>query len=824
MRFTRTLFAGAGALAVAVVSTEIHAQQVGSTVAAYEPAVARGLEFPLTIQNIMRGTELVGESPVSVRWTDNSEWIYFRWRPGGGEWRDQRSLYRVRGQGGEPERLSEAAADSLAPLFADGDLSEDRRWRVSEVEGDLFLVDRRTMFVRQLTRTSQSETRPEFMAGGAAVVFSSAGNLLSLGIADGTLTQLTNLREGDPPAEDEAADGFEGFLERQQQELFEHIRTDSLREARDEAAEERREARALPEVHLGKGVRLGRLEANADASAVVVVASRPADEPKRTIVPDWVTESGYTEDLDTRPKVGDDQADPLMGLMVPSDGTLVWLDLMADTEAETSGQEGAGVEDEAGAQDEQGGGKLSRAAFHGWNDAGTLGLISAVDYDFKAWRLYAVDVEGALTLLHTLEDEAWVGGPCFQSCIGWFPESSRAWFVSEDTGFAHLYAVEHDGSGKAALTSGDWEVLSVSIPEDRSAFMLRTSEVSPFDAHVYRMGFGGDDRERLVEGSGSYSATPSPDGRRLAVVHSKANRPPELFVADNGEGAELEQVTVSPTAEWLTFSWVEPEIVRVTAEDGTQVPARIYRPRDVGATANGAGVIFVHGAGYLHNVHNWWSSYYREYMFHHFLAANGYTVLDVDYRGSAGYGRDWRVGIYRWMGGKDLSDQSDGARYLASEEGVDPDRIGLYGGSYGGFITLMALFTEPDLFRSGAALRSVTDWAHYNHWYTSRILNLAHEDEEAYRRSSPIYFAENFRGHLLMAHGMVDTNVHFSDVVRLAQRLIELGKENWEMAVYPVENHGFVEPSSWTDEYRRIFELFQRTLREPGTQVEAGGN
>lgn len=199
-------------------------------------------------------------------------------------------------------------------------------------------------------------------------------------------------------------------------------------------------------------------------------------------------------------------------------------------------------------------------------------------------------------------------------------------------------------------------------------------------------------------------------------------------------------------------------------------------------------------------------------MFHHLLASRGYTVLDIDYRGSAGHGRDWRTAIHRHMGGADLTDQVDGARWLVAEEGVDPARIGIYGGSYGGFITLMALFTEPDTFYAGAALRSVTDWAHYNHRYTSRILNLPHEDEEAYKRSSPIYFAEGFRGHLLIAHGMVDVNVHFSDVVRVAQRLIELGKENWELAVYPVEDHGFVEPSSWTDEYRRILELFERTI------------
>ena len=131
--------------------------------------------------------------------------------------------------------------------------------------------------------------------------------------------------------------------------------------------------------------------------------------------------------------------------------------------------------------------------------------------------------------------------------------------------------------------------------------------------------------------------------------------------------------------------------------------------------------------------------------------------------------------------------------------------------------------TGGNIFACGAAMRSVTDWAHYNHWYTSRILNLPQGDDEAYRRSSPIYFADGLQGHLLIAHGMYDTNVHFSDVVRLAQRLIELGKENWEMAVYPVENHGFVEPTSWVDEYRRIYELFERAIGSGGSRSANGG-
>jgi len=303
-------------------------------------------------------------------------------------------------------------------------------------------------------------------------------------------------------------------------------------------------------------------------------------------------------------------------------------------------------------------------------------------------------------------------------------------------------------------------------------------------------------------------------GRWLAISHSEANRPWELYVQENRSGREMKQVTLSTTEEWREGPWIKPEIVMVRARDGVEVPARLYRPRgNVAPEGQRPAVIFVHGAGYLQNVHNWWSSYYREYMFHHLLASQGYTVLDMDYRGSAGHGRDWRTAIYRHMGGTDLTDQVDGAKWLVDNMDVDSARIGIYGGSYGGFITLMAMFTTPGVFRAGAALRPVTDWAHYNHPYTAGILNEPQNDSLAYRRSSPIYFAEGLEGDLLVCHGMLDDNVLFYDTVRLAQRLIELGKENWEVAMYPAERHGFSAASSWTDEYTRIFKLFERTLK-----------
>jgi dipeptidyl aminopeptidase/acylaminoacyl peptidase len=312
--------------------------------------------------------------------------------------------------------------------------------------------------------------------------------------------------------------------------------------------------------------------------------------------------------------------------------------------------------------------------------------------------------------------------------------------------------------------------------------------------------------------TGANQVTLSPDEKYIAILYSYSNKPWELYLQENKPGGKIEQITTKAMSEeFKSYPWRDPEVITFTARDGAQVPARIYKPRT--PAPGKPAVLFVHGAGYLQNAHKWWSYYFHEFMFNNLLADNGYYVLDIDYRASAGYGRAWRTAIYRHMGGKDLDDNVDGVNYLVKTYGVDPKHVGLYGGSYGGFITLMALFTTPDVFAAGAALRPVTDWANYNHGYTSSILNEPYNDSLAYRRSSPIYFAEGLKSHLLICHGMVDVNVHFQDAVKLTQRLIELGKDNWEIAPFPMEDHGFVEPSSWTDEYKRIFKLFEETLK-----------
>jgi dipeptidyl aminopeptidase/acylaminoacyl peptidase len=754
--------------------------------------------FDLSIPNIMRGPELYGRPPQNPRFTPNGEWIYFSWLPPGTDWRETNKPYRVRAQAGAtPERVTDAHMDSVGPSLAQGVLSRDGSRRAVSYNGDLYLIDVRSGATRRLTDTPPiTESNPSFAADGRKLYFLRDGqNVMSLDLETPLIRQVTDIRPGPAPADPRTSDGQRSTLEAQQRELFGVLRDEVRRDSITRAERLWREGQRVRTLYLQPNERVTGMSVSPAGNALILTTTIQIPGARQTIVPNWVTLNGYTEDLTVRTKVGDVQNGGRAAYMSLPSGEVKWLRPIPRDSMETP----------------------SITAVLGWNDAGTAALLFAERKDFKERYLQRVDAAGGqLTTIDVLKDSAWVGGPCYP-CGGFIPGSDKVWLVSEADGYAHLYTMNPDGSGRQQLTKGKWEVEDVNISNDRRFFEMHTSEVSPFERHFYRMPIAGGVAERITTQVGGHAVVVSPDGRLIADVYSQANRPPELHVGPYQASSTIAQLTTSPTREWLSYPWLKPEIVRVPASDGAQVPARIYRPRDVGARPNGAAVIFVHGAGYLHNVHNFWSTYSREYMFHHFLASKGYVVLDLDYRASAGYGRDWRTAIYRWMGGRDLQDHVDGSRYLQRQFGIHPERVGIYGGSYGGFITLMALFTAPKEFGAGAALRSVTDWAHYNHGYTGRILNLPQDDTLSFRRSSPIFFAEGLEDPLVMLHGMVDTNVHYQDIVRLTQRLIELGKTNWELASYPVENHGFVRPDSWTDEYRRIFDIFERSLK-PGAK------
>ena len=743
--------------------------------------------FPLTVDSIMRGPKLVGYPPSGLRWSGDSSRLYFEWRHPG---EDEAATWVVDREGGTPRRLTDAERKSAPPPIG---LWDGAHRRIAFVDrGDIAIVDSVSGTRRQITRTTGDESNPRWARHETAVTFVRDNNLFLVPLDSGAIDQLTDVR---PRAREPRETDSQQFIKKEEERLIEHTRVEAEKKRKKD---DKDKAVALPKYELADRQTAPDLQLAPDGKHVYIVLAERSDGAKRPNVPNYVTESSYTEDIPARTFVGDAQ----------EKRTLVVMNL----------ESGKTVPAAAGFA----GGREVRWGMPKISDDGAMAVAHVRAADNKDRWLVTIDPDSGTTrVLDHLHDDAWVrevGGPGpSDPSFGWI-DSARSWFLSERDGWMHLYTVDASAAEPSArqLTQGQWEIDSVALSQDKARFYITSTEQHPGERHIYSVAVAGGTRTRVTSMTGSNVGEIAPDDSTIGLVHSYSTRPPEVYVMPNRPAAAARQVTTSTSEEWRSFKWIEPQLITYKARDGAEVYARVFTPEMIGSRRDlsAPGVVFVHGAGYLQNAHKYWAAgYYREYMFNNLLASKGYVVLDPDYRASAGYGRDWRTAIYRHMGGKDLDDVVDGARYLVEHEKVNPKHIGVYGGSYGGFITLMAMFTSPGTFAAGAANRPVTDWAHYNHGYTSNILNEPQSDPEAYRRSSPIYFAEGLSGALLINHGMVDTNVLFQDTVRLAQRLIELRKENWSVSMYPVENHGFEEETSWADEYKRILQLFEQHLR-----------
>jgi dipeptidyl aminopeptidase/acylaminoacyl peptidase len=704
-------------------------------------APAAAPTFELTVDSIMRGPDLVGSSPSGLRWSADSQRLYFEWRrPGEG----QASTYVVERAGGEPRKLSEEEAGRVPPVGGRWDAAHRRVLFVDD--GDVVLVDARAGTRRMITRMTGSESNPRWVKDDTALTFVRDGNLFLVPLdpssGDSLVRQLTSVAPQKP--EPRLTDS-QTFIRGEEESLIKYIQEQKEEKKK---AEEKDKARRLPMLELQDRQTAVDLMLSPDGTHVfVLVGERPAGV-RSTIVPNYVTETGYTEDISGRSNVGDTQDRRLLAVMNLETGKAVWADAsFAPPVPDDEKPAAAG----ATGPDARPGRKAEREVR--WSmpvvsDDGRHVVAGARSADNKDRWFVTLDPDsGRSTVVDTLHDDAWVreanvGGGVVQ----FVPGTSRIWFLSERDGWMHLYTMDLAAASPEVrqLTSGRWEITGVDLAPDKSAFYITSTEAHPGERQVYTLPVDGGRRTRVTTMTGSHDVEISPDQSMLGVVYSYSNTPPEVYLMASTPGAAARQVTTTPTAEWRSFDWIDPKVVTYRARDGVEVYARLFTPEMIGARrdASRPGVVFVHGAGYAQNAHKYWASYFREYMFHNLLASRGYVVLDVDYRASSGYGRDWRAAIYRHMGGKDLEDVVDGAKYLVSVEKVDARRIGVYGGSYGGFITLMAMFTTPDVFAAGAALRPVTDWAHYNHGYTSNILNVPQRDAEAYRRSSPIYFAD----------------------------------------------------------------------------------
>lgn len=764
------------------------------------------LDWKAELDQIMANPDWIGPAVESPFWSlDGSHLIYQLKREGSG----LRDLWQVNLAEGKPAKLAD---EDLADLDAAQPIYNSAGTQAAFLRnGDVFVRELDSGVLHQLTRTPVPESSVQFSLDGRWLSWRSGTGWVRHDFSSGLTEPSVELK-----AEKDPASKKPDALGEKQLRLIETLaREKQERELRNQREKELRLAdasRAAAAIYLGADVEISTVVLSPNTLfALVITEPKGADKGQEGKMPKYVTESGYEEFEDVRTRVG---RNPPLGQALK----LVNLESGEVVELALDGLPGM-TQDPLAKLREQAkldplkGARPVRIDDVIWNRQGDRAAVMLRAVDNKdRWIATTAITQPALVSRHRLTDSAWINWNF--NDYGWLPDGRSLWYLSEESGYSHLYTVADQDKAKAkALTEGHWEASSIRWTRDgQNAYFLCNREW-PGDYEVCTVPVDGGKVRELTALDGVEDFVLSPNESRLALRASAHHTPPQLVLHDIETG-QSRWLTDTRSEAYKARNWQAPEFVQVPSKHGAgKIWGKLYKPSALEAGKAYPIVMFVHGAGYLQNTYARWPNYFREQMFNELLVKSGYIVLDLDYRASEGYGRDWRTAIYRQMGHPELEDYLDGIDYLVKNYQGDRSRVGVYGGSYGGFMAFMALFRAPDAFQAGAALRPVTDWAMYNHEYTSNILNTPELDPEAYRKSSPIEYADQLKGQLLISHGMIDDNVFYQDSVRLAQRLIELKKDGWELASYPLERHGYVQPESWYDQYRRIFELFQRSLQ-----------
>ncbi|MDJ0712105.1 MAG: prolyl oligopeptidase family serine peptidase [Woeseiaceae bacterium] len=774
----------------------------------------------LTLERIMADADWLGNKPQGAFWGADSRTVYFEQKRDGSKLTDLYSVDTLDGA------IAQVAESSWSQQFRRPTIySKAGNLHAWSYSGDIFMSDGDTSW--QVTRTAAVESGPMFMADGRRLAFERDGQMFVFDPATRLAEQVTNLRfEKDPAADDE----FD-VMKAHQDRLYR-----KLREA-DEDAEEAREREAslyeLDGALSAAPVYMGdKLESQSQALSpdgrwlLVATEAKGFDDGKQGSMPEYVTASGYVETRSVRTRVGRKGRAPQSVWLINLDSGekhKLGLDSLPgiDEDPLADLREGA-IEHfvELGEPRDKAEARLKAPDTRGvqfynmdWNSDGSQAVLYVHANDNKDRWIATIDFEELnLVSQHRISDEAWVNNYHIEH--GWLDDNQTLWFLSEDHGYLGLYTKNLGERRSKALVAGEHVVFDPVLGPSGDYIYYQANVEHPGIYEGWRVEIASGRTEQLTDLGGNSTVVVSPDESKLLITHSEHGRHDELFVQDNRPGAEARQLTDTMSDTYKSIDWQQPAFVEVPSSHVDKpIYSKLYLPEDHDPTKSYPAVMFVHGAGYLQNSDFGWPTYFREHMFHNLLAQQGYVVIDMDFRASQGYGRDWRTAIYRRMGVPELEDYVDGIDFLVDNYGVDRNRVGIYGGSYGGFMAFVALFKAPGVFKAGAALRPVTDWSHYNHGYTSNILNTPDIDPEAFYISSPINFAEGLEDALLIQAGMLDDNVFFQDSVLLVQRLIELGKEDWEMAIYPQDPHGYVHPESWLDGYRRIFKLFEAKLK-----------
>jgi dipeptidyl-peptidase-4 len=415
---------------------------------------------------------------------------------------------------------------------------------------------------------------------------------------------------------------------------------------------------------------------------------------------------------------------------------------------------------------------------------------------------------GSSRLLLRETDSRWVS---LHEHLMFLPGRRQFVWSSERDGFRHFYLYDMNGKLIRQITKGHWEVDKLAGVDAKSGVVYFTAtQKSPVERHFYSINLDGSGLRRISMQDGWHEVTVAPNYKNYVDEYSTLVRPPMLTVR-SFSGATTAMMEENEPVEIGKYALPVPEFFTFTTSEGITLHAFIIKPLSFTPATKYPCIQYVYGGPTSQIVQNKWGAGggMARATWHRLMAERGYIVFGVDGRGTPGRGREFQNLIHNRLGAVELEDQMHGVSYLKTLPFVDSSRIMIWGKSYGGFMTCMAMFTTAGMFKVGISLAPVTSWNNYDTHYTERYLELPQSNPEGYRLSSPVNAASGLTGRFLLVHGMADDNVHFQESVLLAEALQKANKQ-FDFMPYPRSTHSFAGRSVGT----HLYNLLARYIRE----------
>lgn len=429
--------------------------------------------------------------------------------------------------------------------------------------------------------------------------------------------------------------------------------------------------------------------------------------------------------------------------------------------------------------------------------------------------LFADAGSGKCETVLTEQDKYWINlpgvgfGPAANDDLHFFADGKRFLWSSERSGFRHLYLYDLTGKQMAQLTRGDWQVDNVvKVDEQGEAVYFVSTQKSPIERQLYRVSLSGGEPVELTHEHGTHGVSMAPDGKHFLDTYSTAMTPPQQRLY-NSDGSLVGTIEENRVTELESYHLQPEEFFTVPGADGTPLEAAMIKPAGFDASQRYPVIVYLYGGPHGQEVRDAWRG--STFLWNELMAQKGFVIFTVDNRGMAGRGHNFETPIYHHFGSVELADQLAGVKWLSRQPYVDSTRVGIWGWSFGGYMTCMAMLRGGEVFKAGFAGAPVTDWRRYDTIYTERYMGTPQENPEGYRDSSPVNFAAGLKGKLLIAHATGDDNVHFSNSLALEEKFVTAQKYA-EFLVYADRGHGIGDSAARIHVFNRATQFFVENL------------